>query len=221
MTRYLGTLFSLVSHNPGADRGVAAARPPRALGAGTGNLHVDPAVVPADLNGLCSARPPRCTSPRRLWRNRLMLSPVSLFAISIFVFFRVFRSKEILRSTTKTLGIRTSCCQHDVRAAEASGEMGPLGGGQEAVAGWAPWGRREGWEGRMGGASPGATHRCSGEGLGQCEGRRLSTLPAHPANGSVLSEQRIPDLRECRAQTPRTGGSWSGALLFFLLHAEF
>lgn len=65
--------------------------------------------------------------------------------------------------------------------------MGPLGGGQEAVAGWAPWGRREGGEGGGMETSPGPPHRCSGEGLGQCEGQRLSTLPAHPANDpSVL-----------------------------------
>ena len=65
--------------------------------------------------------------------------------------------------------------------------MGLLGGGQDAGASRAPWGRRGwGWEDE-GEQAQGPPHRCSGAGPGQRQGQRPSTLPAHPANGRVSS----------------------------------
>lgn len=103
--------------------------------------------------------------------------------------------------------------------------MGPLGGGQEAVAGWAPWGRRGdgGGEGEDGGSKPrGHPIGALGRGWGSVkDGGSRHFLPIPPTAACPPAEQRIPDSRECRAQAPQSRRLVVKALCFFLLHAEF
>lgn len=118
---------------------------------------------------------------------------------------------------TKTLGIRTSCCQHDVRPAGGYSEDGPA---------WGWPGCKHGADGGGGGRMRGSRPRRRPTGaLGQGRGSVKDSGPQHflpvpPTATCPPAEQCVPDSRECCAQAPWRGRLMVKALCLLLLHAE-
>lgn len=97
--------------------------------------------------------------------------------------------------------------------------MGPLGGGQEAVAGWAPWGRRGegGGEGEDGGSKPrGHPTGALGRGWGSVkDGGSRHFLPIPPAPSVLQLNNAFRTRGSAVHKLHGAGGSWSRRFVFF------